>query len=100
MLVFSLVFYACGEPKYVLLLIGMALADWLLALAVEKAGSTLWRRTALIGACAVSLGLLGVFKYGTFVLGNVNALTGFPPSSRKSPCPSASPSTPSSCCPL
>lgn len=78
MLVFSLVFYACGEPKYVLLLIGMALADWLLALAVEKAGSTLWRRTALIGACAVSLGLLGVFKYGTFVLGNLNALTGFP----------------------
>lgn len=78
MLVFSLIFYACGEPKYVLLLIGMALADWLLALAVEKAGSTPWRRAALIGACAVSLGLLGVFKYGTFVLGNLNALTGFP----------------------
>ena len=35
MLLFSLVFYAWGEPKYVLLLIGMTLADWVFALIMD-----------------------------------------------------------------
>ena len=39
LLIFSLMFYAWGEPKYVLLLMFMALVSWLCALGVEKAGS-------------------------------------------------------------
>ena len=31
MIIFSLIFYAWGEPVYLLLLIAMAFADWLLA---------------------------------------------------------------------
>lgn len=78
MLLFSLVFYAWGEPKYVLLLIGMTLADWVFALIMDKARSSAGRRAALIGACVVNLGLLGVFKYGTFAMENLHSLTGFP----------------------
>lgn len=55
MLLFSLVFYAWGEPKYVLLLIGMTLADWVFALIMDKARSSAGRRAALIGACVVNL---------------------------------------------
>ena len=36
MLIFSLIFYAWGEPVYVLLLIGMAFADWALARWIGK----------------------------------------------------------------
>ena len=78
MLLFSLVFYAWGEPKYVLLLIGMTLADWVFALIMDKARSSAGRRAALIGACVVNLGLLGVFKYGAFAMENLHSLTGFP----------------------
>ena len=35
LLLFSLLFYAWGEPKYVLLLVTMALADWIFARLIE-----------------------------------------------------------------
>jgi len=78
MLVFSLFFYAWGEPKYVLLLVGMALADWMFAQLIERSRGTGLAKLWLFLACAVSLGLLGIFKYGSFALSNVQALTGFP----------------------
>ncbi len=78
MLVFSLLFYAWGEPKYVLLLVAMALIDWLLSLAVEKGRGKKSAKAALICACVADLGLLGIFKYGTFFQENLQAVTGFP----------------------
>lgn len=81
MLIFSLVFYAWGEPLFVLLLVGMALIDWLLSLWVGVArarGKQGSARFALILACVVSLGGIGVFKYGTFFMENLQLLTGFP----------------------
>ena len=79
MLVFSLIFYAWGEPIYVLLLIFMALADWLIALYIERQKSRSGRaKFGLFMMCVVNLGLLGVFKYGGFILGNIQYFTGFP----------------------
>ena len=80
MLVFSLVFYAWGEPKYVLLLIAMSFIDWLMSLIVEKykAVSKAKAKAALIAACVADLGLLGVFKYGTFFQENLQAIAGVP----------------------
>ncbi len=81
MLVFSLIFYAWGEPVYVLLLILMTAADYFLALLIEKSEPR--SKTAklyLALACGVNLGLLGVFKYGTFFLTNLKLITGFPQS--------------------
>lgn len=79
MIIFSLIFYAWGEPVYLLLMIGMALADWLLAQYIGRhpyrsAGA----RFGLVAACVVNLGLLALFKYGTFFAENTNALFGFP----------------------
>ena len=36
LLVFSLIFYSWGEPKYVFLLLFMSFVDWLLALMMER----------------------------------------------------------------
>lgn len=72
MLIFSLVFYAWGEPLYVLLLLFMTFCDWLLALFIGKQKPH--GRLAKLGIVAtliVNLGILGVFKYGTFVLENI-----------------------------
>ena len=79
MLVFSLIFYAWGEPVYVFLLVLMTAADYYFAILIEKSEkSSKKAKLFLTLACAVNLGLLGVFKYGTFFLSNLKLLTGFP----------------------
>lgn len=78
LLVFSLFFYAWGEPVYVFLLIGMALADYFFALGIEKNRGTGKAKLWLAMSVIVSIGLIGVFKYGTFVCENTNALFGAP----------------------
>ena len=72
LLIFSLIFYAWGEPVYMLLLIGMAFFDWLFALQMPKGNRKLW----LVLACVVNLGILGVFKYLNFAADNLAALFG------------------------
>ena len=77
MLVFSLIFYAWGEPVYVLLLLFMTLVCWLSALGIEKSRKNNKNsRGYLVIACVVSLLLIGIFKYSSFVLGNFSAITG------------------------
>ena len=88
MLVFSLIFYAWGEPLYILLLVGMTLADWYFTLLLSKEESRskkakLW----LAAALATNLVLLGIFKYGSFILSNLSAAAGFPKSVPKIPLP-------------
>ncbi len=78
MLVFSLLFYAWGGPKYLLLLCGMAAICWLGALLVECSVTSLQKKSIFIATCVLMLGLLGYFKYATFLLENLQALTSFP----------------------
>lgn len=80
LLIFSLIFYTWGEPVYVLLLIGMCLADWFFAKQIEKHRGTGKAKAAMLAAAVVSIGLIGVFKYGTFVCANLNSAFGFPES--------------------
>ena len=88
MLVFSLIFYAWGEPLYILLLVGMTLADWYFSILLSKEElrskrAKLW----LAAAVATNLVLLGVFKYGSFILSNLSAAVGFPESVPNIPLP-------------
>ena len=62
LLIFSLIFYAWGEPKYVLLLMFMALVSWFCALREEKSQGTA-RKLWLIAAAVIELALIGYFKY-------------------------------------
>ena len=79
MLCFSLVFYAWAGPSYVLLLVGMTFADWLLCRIMDQSRRTyLERKLCLLAALTVDLGLLCIFKYLTFLLYGTHALFGLP----------------------
>ncbi len=78
LLLFSLVFYAWGEPVYVFLLLFMTFVCWRASLGIEKHRQTSQKKAKahLVSACVISLLLIGVFKYSGFVLGNFASLTG------------------------
>ncbi|MBQ3216374.1 MAG: MBOAT family protein [Oscillospiraceae bacterium] len=72
----SLVFYAFGEPVYVLLLLFSSLSDWLHSLFIEQHRGSKWAKIALISSIVINLGLLGFFKYADFFVGTLNGLFG------------------------
>ena len=78
MLIFSLIFYAWGEPLYVLLLLFMTFACWTFADVIEKSKPDDPKKAKrfLILACVVALSLIGIFKYSSFFIGNIAGLFG------------------------
>lgn len=73
----SLVFYAWGGPRYVLLICFEALVSWFCALRIAGSKGSA-RRIWLIVELACLLGLLGYFKYWTWILTGTHALAGVP----------------------
>ena len=61
LVLFSLIFYAWGEPVYVVLLVLCALLNWLFGRGIDRKGRgrTFWLVVGLIG----NLAILGTFKY-------------------------------------
>ena len=76
LLVFSLVFYAWGEPKYVLLMMVTIALFYGCGLAIGKSKRQSYRRFWLWVSVVTSLSLLAVFKYADFFLGSVNNVAG------------------------
>ncbi len=70
----SLVFYAYGEPVYVLLMVASCLANYVFALAIGRGAGR--RRWALALAVVANLGMLGVFKYADMLVGIVDGAFG------------------------
>ena len=67
LLIFSLIFYAWGEPKYVLLLMFMAFASWLCARGVDRAEKKETKKLWVAVAAVVDIGLIGYFKYAGLI---------------------------------
>ena len=77
LLIISLVFYAWGEPVYVLLMIGSVLCNYLLALPAQRAQAQPRLKKAMLWVSVLfNIGLLGVFKYAGFAVQTVSALSG------------------------
>ena len=74
LLVCSLVFYAWGEPRLVLLMLITVLGGYILGLLTEKFNKH--KKLFLTLAVALSLGFLGYFKYVDFFIENINLMTG------------------------
>lgn len=77
LLLFSLVFYAWGEPVYVVLMIFSILINFVGGLEIEsllKKKHKVSARNACIVTVAVNLAILGFYKYYGFLLDNINAL--------------------------
>ena len=74
LVVFSLLFYAWGEPVMVLLLIGTSVLHDLLARGIAAAKKPAVKKLLLAIGVTVSLGALFWFKYAGFLLGSVLGL--------------------------
>ncbi|MEE1199662.1 MAG: MBOAT family O-acyltransferase [Christensenellales bacterium] len=73
----SLFFYAWGEPRFVLIMLGSIFMNWLFGIWVDKVRDSKPRVRCAIASMAVfNLGLLAVYKYLTFLLTNVQHWTG------------------------
>ncbi|MBP3735682.1 MAG: MBOAT family protein [Lachnospiraceae bacterium] len=68
----SLIFYAWGEPKFILLLLFSICMNWAFGLLMEKypAGRSTFLLLDIVG----NLGFLGYFKYANFVLNTMDHL--------------------------
>ncbi|MGN1048184.1 MAG: MBOAT family O-acyltransferase [Eubacteriales bacterium] len=73
LLLASLVFYAFGEPRYVLLLLLSALVGWLHGLLFRKYPHN---RGILASGLCWNLAFLLFFKYADFLIGSLNGLLG------------------------
>lgn len=74
LLIFSLFFYAWGEPIWVVLMVGTGTFAWLMGFVIENSPSAAKRRSALIAASVVMLGSLGIFKYTNFFVEQLNVI--------------------------
>lgn len=73
----SLVFYAWGEPIYVVIMIISTLNDYWHSMWIHharKRGEKEIAVVALISSIIINLGLLGFFKYGDFAISTINAV--------------------------
>ena len=73
LLLASVLFYAYGEPVYIILLFVSTLLNYFCACLIE---SSKYKKIILTLAVICNLGILVVFKYTDFILGTVNTLTG------------------------
>ena len=73
LLIASLIFYAWGEPKYIVLMLLSIIINYFLAIAIDKS-KTSKRKLLLIITVLVNLGALFVFKYLDFAIVNFNFL--------------------------
>ena len=78
LLLFSLVFYAWGEPKYIFLMIISILVGYAFGLLIEKNRGTKKAKQYCFLAVAFCLLNLGFFKYADFFIDNIRMITGLP----------------------
>lgn len=78
LLLFSLAFYAWGEPVFVLIMIGCILANYLFGRLLDEDDEfNKWKfktKPVLTVMLCFNLGILGIFKYSGFIISNINAM--------------------------
>ena len=79
LLIASLIFYAWGEPVYVLIMVFSIFFDYVNGRLIErfKNRNSPWKaKAALVIDLCGNLAILGFFKYADFFIGNLNTITG------------------------
>ena len=74
---FSLIFYAWGEPIYVVLMLFSTVVDYTHGILVEKfknEGQIKKAKMVVASSMTINLLLLGFFKYSDFIIQNINQL--------------------------
>lgn len=76
LIVASLLFYAYGEPVFIVLMIVSTLFNWLLGLLIGKSESPGARKGWVAAAVVLNLAFLGTFKYASMAVSTVNGIAG------------------------
>lgn len=77
LLIFSLIFYAWGEPLYILLMLFSATLDYANGRLMERFGTTRRRRRFfLCCSICINLSILAFFKYAGFAVSCINDICG------------------------
>lgn len=76
LIIFSLMFYAWGEPIWIVLLIASSAVDWANSIFIEKHRGTKWAKVGVVFTVVFNLALMATFKYDVFIVDQVNALLG------------------------
>ena len=74
LLIMSLIFYAWGEPIWIILMIVSTLVEFFGAKIVDRYRNTWKAKAAVFISIAVSLSFLFIFKYYDFVVVNINSM--------------------------
>ncbi len=74
LLLVSYFFYGCWKPWYLLLIALSTLNSYYFGLLIDRAAEQGRRKLWMILSVSFDLGLLGIFKYGNFLLGNLEVL--------------------------
>lgn len=77
LILFSLIFYAWGEPFWIILLLGSVTVNYFCGLLIERFRNTPYSKIGVIISLVVSLGALAVFKYTDFIAENLSAILPF-----------------------
>ena len=72
----SLIFYAWGEPVYVVLMLFSTVSDYVHGRLIGAKRGTKAAKWLLVSSIVINLLLLGFFKYADFAIGTINYLTG------------------------
>lgn len=75
LLIFSLAFYAWGEPVYVFMLIISGFVNYLSGLVIDRFKGTSASKWAAVFAVIFDIAMLGIFKYSGFIVENINSVT-------------------------
>lgn len=71
-LLFSILFYSWGAPKFIFVILGSTFLDFHLVQWMVRSDNKLHRRLILAFSVTINLGLLFYFKYSNFFIENVN----------------------------
>lgn len=74
LLIFSLIFYAWGEPVYILIMLFSTIVDYIHALIIDKYRNTFKAKLALMSSIIINLSLLVFFKYSDFFISIINSI--------------------------
>ena len=74
LLLASLIFYAWGEPKYILLMLAAIFVNYFIVLLMDRFGKA--KHLLLLAAVVFNVGMLGVFKYTDFFIDLANQIAG------------------------
>ena len=73
-LIFSILFYSWGAPKFVFVILGSTIIDFYIVKALYESTREKKRKLLLFSSIFINLGLLSYFKYSNFFVENVNLL--------------------------